>query len=230
MALTKVLAHRGAAQENRENSLLAFAEARRQGADGVELDIRRSADGALVVAHNPAIEGLGSISELRVAQLPKDVALLDAALEACSSMVVNVEIKFDSGEGALEAEALAAQVLAHSLEVRRREDLLFSSFDLEVLCALRRLDTEVAIGWLLDYFQDPREFIGPALKQGFDALHPFVMNLDPTKVAEIHEAGLQVHVWTVNSELDLDWLFEAGVDSVITDDVPLAREVLARQG
>jgi glycerophosphoryl diester phosphodiesterase len=230
VALTKVLAHRGAAQQSPENSLAAFIDARRQGADGVELDVRRSADGALVVAHDPVIEGLGLISELRVADLPPEVALLDAALEACASMFVNVEIKFDTGEGARAAEALAAQVLACSRELRPPEDLLFSSFNLEILASLRRLDAEVSIGWLLDYFQDPLAFIAPALEQGFAGLHPFVMNLDPEKVAKIQQAGLQVHAWTVDSEQDLEWLFAAGVDSVITDDVPLARVVQARRG
>ena len=57
-----VTAHRGspdAAAGIRENTLAAFARARRLGADGVELDVRRTADGGLAIHHDPVIEGSG---------------------------------------------------------------------------------------------------------------------------------------------------------------------------
>jgi glycerophosphoryl diester phosphodiesterase len=203
VGLTRVLAHRGSAGAHPENSLGAFAEARRLGADGVELDVRRSADGALVVAHDPVLEGLGPIAGLSVARLPEEVPLLGAALEACSGMFVNVELKADFLGSPIEAESFAAEVLACSLEVLDCEDLVFSSFDPSLLSALRRLDESVALGWLLGYAQGPAELVGDALEA----------------------ASLELNVWTVNAAADLAWLFEAGVESVITDDVALARSI-----
>ena len=96
-----VAAHRGspdAAAGIRENTLAAFARARRLGADGVELDVRRTADGGLAIHHDPVIEGSGAIHELRTDQLPPDVPLLEAALDECRGMTVNVEVKNLPGE------------------------------------------------------------------------------------------------------------------------------------
>ena len=65
-----VLAHRGGAGPWRENSLEAFSVALALGADGVELDVRRSADGELVVHHDAEVPGSGLIHERRRDQLP----------------------------------------------------------------------------------------------------------------------------------------------------------------
>src|SRR4051794_18219830 len=105
-----VLGHRGASAVAPENTVAAFARARELGADGVELDVRRSADEVLVVHHDPHLPGAdphlsgadpdlhsagpiarASLSELRTAQ--PDLATLDDALTACAGLVVNVEVK-----------------------------------------------------------------------------------------------------------------------------------------
>jgi WhiB family redox-sensing transcriptional regulator len=77
----------------RENTVDAFAEARRQGAAGVELDVRRSADRALVVHHDAELADGRVIVELSAADLPPDIPLLHTALDACAGMLVNIEIK-----------------------------------------------------------------------------------------------------------------------------------------
>ena len=91
--MTAVYAHRGCTEGFTENTLDAFAEARRLGADGVELDVRLTADGALAVHHDAEIPGLGAIAALGVADLPAHVPLLPDVLAVCDGMVVNVEIK-----------------------------------------------------------------------------------------------------------------------------------------
>ena len=62
--MTAVFAHRGCTEGFVENTLEAFAEARRLGADGVELDVRLTADGALAVHHDAGIPGIGTIDQL----------------------------------------------------------------------------------------------------------------------------------------------------------------------
>src|SRR5438045_594778 len=64
-----VLGHRGASAAARENTLAAFTRAREMGADGVELDVRRTADGVLVVHHDPDAEGVGLIRSVTFADL-----------------------------------------------------------------------------------------------------------------------------------------------------------------
>src|SRR5688572_20980568 len=88
-----VIAHRGASAVRRENTVEAFVEARRLGADMVELDVRRTVDGALVIHHDALIPELGAIHELRQNALPPWVPTLEQAMEACDGMTVNIEVK-----------------------------------------------------------------------------------------------------------------------------------------
>src|SRR5271157_3260826 len=91
--MTAVFAHRGCTEGFTENTLDAFSEARRLGADGVELDVRLTKDGALAVHHDAEIPGVGVVPDLGVSDLPPHVALLADVLAVCEGMTVNVEIK-----------------------------------------------------------------------------------------------------------------------------------------
>src|ERR1700677_388082 len=92
-SVTAIFAHRGRTDGFVENTLEAFAEAKRLGADGVELDVRLTAVRALAVHHDPLIDGLGPVAGLTVPELPVHAPLLAHALAVCAGMVVNVEIK-----------------------------------------------------------------------------------------------------------------------------------------
>ena len=109
--MTAVYAHRGCTEGFVENTLEAFAEARRLGADGVELDVRLTADGALAVHHDAEIPGIGVIGRLAVADLPVHVPLLGDVLGACEGLEVNIEIKNAPGDPACDpTEAVAALI------------------------------------------------------------------------------------------------------------------------
>ena len=93
-----VIAHRGASADFPENSLDAFSGALQQGADWIELDVRRSKDGVLVVHHDAHLPDGGLIKDLDSNCLPKEIPSLAEAFEASESMGVNVEIKHLPGE------------------------------------------------------------------------------------------------------------------------------------
>ena len=97
-AYTAVIAHRGASRAERENTLAAFRRAGEMGADAVELDVRRTADGVLVVHHNPGLDDGRVIATMQHGELPAHVPTLTDALDACAGMWVNVEIKNDPTE------------------------------------------------------------------------------------------------------------------------------------
>jgi len=88
-----VIAHRGACRRAPENTVAAFELARELGSDWVELDVRRTADGALAVHHDAALADGRLIVDLAASDLPPDVPGLGAALDACRGMGVNIEIK-----------------------------------------------------------------------------------------------------------------------------------------
>ncbi|HET9600676.1 MAG TPA: glycerophosphodiester phosphodiesterase, partial [Acidimicrobiales bacterium] len=78
--------------------MAAFRRAAEIGADMVELDVRRSADGVLVVHHNADLADGRAVASTASRELPGTVPALDEALAACEGMTVNVEIKNDPDE------------------------------------------------------------------------------------------------------------------------------------
>jgi glycerophosphoryl diester phosphodiesterase len=205
-----------------ENTLDAFAEARRLGADGVELDVRLTADGALAVHHNELISDLGPISELSVADLPAHVPLLHQALAVCEGMVVNVEIKHTQADPGDRTDAVASLCAAAIAEAGWRDRVIVSSFDLGTLRAVQAADNGLALGMLWPVGADAARALEVAVAAGWRAVHPFVTEAVPTVVASAQQAGLAVNVWTVNGIDDLGALVELGVDGVITDRLALA--------
>jgi glycerophosphoryl diester phosphodiesterase len=200
-------------------------EARRLGADGVELDVRLTADGALAVHHDADIPGLGPIAALGVADLPPHVPLLADVLAVCDGMLVNVEIKnAPQDPGHDPAEAVAALTAAAIEEARWTDRVLVSSFQVSTLRAVRAADGRLALGALWSFDVRPEAQLAEAVGDGFRAVHPFVSLVTADLVERAHDAGLAVNVWTVNSDDDLRSMVELEVDTVITDRL---REALA---
>jgi glycerophosphoryl diester phosphodiesterase len=226
--VTAVFAHRGCTEGFTENTIDAFAEARRLGADGVELDVRLTADGALAIHHDAEIPGFGAIADLEVADLPAHVPLLADALAVCEGMVVNVEIKNAPQDPGWDAgEAVAALTAAALEEVGWTSRVLVSSFQMATLRAVQAADSRLALGALWGVAPEPEPALAAAVEAGFAAVHPFVVSVDPALVERAHAMGLAVNVWTVNAPEDLRAMVAAGVDTVITDRL---REALALAG
>jgi glycerophosphoryl diester phosphodiesterase len=222
----RVFAHRGDTSRAVENTIGAFLAAIQAGADGVELDVRRSADGALVVHHDAAVPGIGPVSDLLVRDLPRTISLLDEAMTALEPVQVNVEIKNDPREPGFDPTGSIGHDVVRLLEERRDlERVIVSSFDLTTLDAVRQANPAVATGWLLGYEAAPLEALPIALAHGFGAIHPFVLTVDEDAIVAAHDAGLDVNTWTVNARHDLERMAAIGVDIVITDTVALALEV-----
>jgi glycerophosphoryl diester phosphodiesterase len=223
--VTNVWAHRGCTEpaENApegftENTLDAFVEARRRGADGVELDVRLTADGGLAVHHDAEIPGLGLICELGVADLPPHVPLLADVLGVCEGMLVNVEIKnAPQDPGWDEGEAVAALTATAIEEAGWTDRVLVSSFQPATLRAVQAADERLPIGALWGWAAEPGPALVEAAASGFRAVHPFVTLVTADLVSQAHAAGLAVNVWTVNVPADLAAMVALGVDAVITD-------------
>jgi glycerophosphoryl diester phosphodiesterase len=229
--MTAVFAHRGCTDGFVENTIEAFCEARRLGADGVELDVRQSADGALVVHHDAVIDGVGPICQMAVRDLPPHVPLLDAALRACEGMVVNVEIKNDHDvPGSYdESGALAMAVVGAIGDLGWLERTIISSFDVLSIDTVRAAEPRAVVGWLLGAAADPLGRLPEAARRGYQALHPFVAGVRPELASAARAAGLALNVWTVNADADIGAMVGLGVDAVITDR-PSAALAIARAG
>jgi glycerophosphoryl diester phosphodiesterase len=222
-----VFAHRGASAIKPENTLEAFCEARRLGADGVELDVRRSADGALVVHHDAAIPGVGPVAALSVADLPPDVPLLEAAMAASGDLLVNIELKELPGEiGYDPGHPLAALVAGFVVERALAGRVLVSSFDLAAVDLVRAVDPSIPTGWLTGSAYDQRAALETVVERGHQAIHPHHAGVTADLVDLAHRLGIAVNTWTVDEPERMRELAALGVDAIITNRPDLARAIL----
>mgnify|MGYP001161193124 FL=1 len=211
----KIYAHRGASRQQRENSIEAFELAAELGADGVELDVRRTLSGELVVHHDAYAEGV-LIARADRRALPSHVPDLGDALDACSGLRVNIEIKVDDPHKR-ESFGLAQEVAQH---LRSRAEpvgrWLVSSFDHGVVDHMRELFPELPTG-LLSWREPWQGVIRHVVDNGHLAIHPNESMVDGQLVRAAHAAGIEVNTWTVNDPERGIELAELGVDGLITD-------------
>jgi glycerophosphoryl diester phosphodiesterase len=237
-----VHAHRGSPDDASgvvENTLPAFARARDLGADGVELDARLTADGIVVVHHDPVVPGAGPVAELRADELPDWVPTLVAALDACDGMTVNVEVKGFPGEPGFDPDnGLARDVARLVARSGRVSDgvvsgVVVSSFWPDALTAVHEAVADWALpaiptGLLVASWFDSADIVPTAVSRSCAAVHPVAALVTEALVDEARTAGLAVATWTVNERSELERMSKLGVDTVITDDVGLALDVLGR--
>lgn len=210
-----VIGHRGAPTAQDENTLEAFLAAERAGADGVELDVRRTADDALAVHHDAVLPNGLAISNLPAAELPERVPVLDDVFAALRpDFVIDVEIKT---EPAWQADpAVAALVVEAVRAAHRHAATLVTSFNLDTVDAVRAAGLRT--GWLTLPGYDHEWALATAAEHGHSVLLPRLESVDAALVEAAHAKGLDVWTWTVNDPADFARMTAAGVDAVITDD------------
>lgn len=242
--MTEVWAHRGASAYAPENTLPAFELALEQGAQGIELDVQRTADGALVVVHDETINrtsnGFGRVVDLTLEELRhctfsngfigyRDVRLptLREALDLLgpAGVRINIELK-----NAVEPyHGMEEQVLAEVLDAGALDQVVFSSFNHFSLANLRDRVSPANLGLLIsDGLFDPWSY---AKWFGAAAIHPHRLALrQPHFMWLCHEAGIRVHAWTVDDPGEVAELAALGVDAVITNFPDLARQAIRSAG
>lgn len=254
-------AHQGGAREAPSSTLYSLRLAVAAGADALELDVHRSADGHLVVCHDPTVErttdGRGRIADLTLAELqdldnahwwrpgeivdhdadPVDlplrgrapeerelgIATLAEVLEAFPGVLLNLDIK----QTAPEVVPYEAQLAEELVAAGRTDDVIVASF------SDAALDAFAASGTGIGTSCGPRAVIGlaQALATGepipAEVLTHVAIQVPPrfagtdvvtsASVHAAHEAGLAVHVWTIDEEDEMRRLLDLGVDGLMSD-------------
>lgn len=228
--MTRVIAHRGASAAAPENTIEAFHLARSMGADWVELDARRTADGAIVVHHDAHLPDGRAIVKLTRSDLPDSICDLDAALDACAGMSVNIEVKNWPDDVDFDPDDLVARAVVDLVAARScHASVLVSCFHRPSLDLIVSLDAAIPTAML--GFGPPDGLSWSAwttdlAAAGHQAVHPWYGVVDREVVEASHAAGIEVNVWTVNDPDDMRSLLAAGVDGLCTDHPDRARQVI----
>jgi glycerophosphoryl diester phosphodiesterase len=222
-----VLGHRGARHAARENTLAAFELALREGADGVELDVRLDGDGRVIVLHDRTLARVSDGHEAR------DVEALDAAALARVPLGeervplladvlawarerrarVNVELKHDVSRPLALLRGVQRVVRASGLGP---ELVLFSSFQPAFVAALRALLPELPGAWLIDRSARVTRR-APAFRLLADGVNPHRELVVARAMARWKRDGAPVATWTVNEPDEARRVAALGVDTIISD-------------
>lgn len=230
--MTSIWAHRGASAKAPENTLAAFAEAIRDGANGIELDVQLSSDGALVVIHDETIDrtsnGRGKVGSMPLSELKKyDYSCGNEAFKGSTiptlhevyelvrptSLIVNVELKTTRNTyPGIEKAALEAEK-----QMGMQGRVIYSSFNHFSLKKLHSLSPDAKLGMLYSY-----ELINPwsyARYLNAGAIHcPYQQLLDyPKIIHHAHSTGISVHTWVVDHPATMRDLMRMDVDVIITN-------------
>lgn len=248
-----IIAHRGAAGHAPENTLEAFSLAIQHGADMLELDIRATADGELVVIHDERVDrttnGTGLIRELTLAQIKEldagytfspdgksfpfsnrgvTIPTLLEVLQAFPDIPLLLDVK--------DLEPAGTQAFIQLLkEAGALERSVIGCFDDQIMASIQALNVQLPLAaanrQIAAFYTFSRVGLAAWLRPDFQILSippsKGILRLaNPVLVRTARTLGLQVWVWTINDQESIKYYLALGVDGIITDYPDLARQEL----
>lgn len=217
-----VVGHRGWPTRYPDNTLGGLIAASTV-SDAVEIDVRRSADGKLVLSHDPDLAGhvVSQTPWSRLCLLDlgdlHHPALLDEALAALPDTPVQMEIKNLPMEPGFEPDHRLALEAAE----RTRPGDMVTGFNADTLLAVRRVYPDVPTGLAIPAGVVLDEAVKHCLDVGHRALVP-----DHSLIVSESNVDLSIYPWTVDDPVRARELVELGVTGIITDDPGMMSETL----
>ncbi len=224
-AQPKVIAHRGywTAPESAQNSLASFTKADAVGVYGSEIDVWLTADNKLIVNHDRKYKGTdidmekSTAKEITAIVLPngENIPTFDAYLKLVASkpdtrLILEMKSLSDYNREDLAAEKIVRELKKY--KVLERTDII--AFSINACLAFKKLLPDTRIYYLNGDL--PPKSIKKLGLAGID-YSMGVLRKHPQWVKEAHELGLEVNVWTVDSEEDMKYFIGLGVDYITTD-------------
>jgi glycerophosphoryl diester phosphodiesterase len=238
-----IFAHRGSSAHAPENTLAAFKLALEQDADGIELDVKLSADNQVIVIHDETVDrttdGTGRINSLTLSEIKRldagskysdrykleRIPTLPEVFETVGHKIfINVELANYTSP----IDDLPDRVIALVRQYGLDSNILLSSFNSIALIKARFLHPEIPLGLLTKTgianptLRSKLIRFGPLL-----SIHPDYKDVNQQLIDRVHRLNSRVHAYTVNQSDTMRQLFAVGVDGIFTPDPVLARKVLA---
>lgn len=221
MGNVMVVAHRGFSGRYPENTMIAFKKAIELGADFIELDVRETRDGKLVVIHDEKIDrttdGKGYIKEMNYKEIEKydagkwkgypgeKIPLLEEVFEECGKKIkILIEIK----------ECDVNKLLSLIKKYDMTERVVAGSFNFSYLRYVRENLPELFTA-LISY--DVPQNLNKCIKYGIRKLDIDFHNLNSEIVKNLTGRGFLINTWTPNTETELKYVLSSGVHFITTD-------------
>ena len=240
-----VIAHRGGSGQWPENTMLAFENAVALGVDALEMDIHSTADGVLVVSHDPDVErvtnGKGMINDMTLAALQEldagywwttdsgqtypfrgqglTIPTVEEVFQAFPDMWINVDIK--------QSEPAIVRPFADLIRQYNMGDkMLVGSFNGRTGADFRRecpevtpaaSENEARLLYGLSLLRLEKLYWGKANAMQVPEYEGRIHVVTARFVEAAHRVGTAVHVWTVDEEADMQRMIDLGVDGLMTD-------------
>jgi glycerophosphoryl diester phosphodiesterase len=220
------------------------------GADFVELDVRLTADGELVVLHDFDVSrttyATGLIHQMTLSQvkaldasghrrLGLAVPTFEEVLRDLSRRVgIDVEIKNLPGEPAFDSprEAIAEECVRLIRETAFEGPVVASSFNWLPIERIRDIAPGILTGFITSALIDPWAALVYARTRGHELIlpqAPALFDAGPPFIEAAHEAGVRVGTWTVDDPEAVEALFAMGVDAIATNDPAMAVPIRDRR-
>ncbi|MHA6623367.1 glycerophosphodiester phosphodiesterase [Pseudonocardia sp. DLS-67] len=214
-----VTGHRGAMGSEPENTLRSFRRAQREGCDEIELDLRVTADGHLVVLHDATVDrttdGSGAVAELTFDEIRALDAGLGERVPTWAEAVAAVDVRFQAEVKAEAAVPLLAESMRADPNLARRT--LVTSSHAEILLAVRQELPEIETGLILGRTPASAEIVARTTSAAAGTALCGIAGLTAESVADLHERGFEVTAWPVPDERTFATASELEVDGVTTD-------------
>lgn len=222
-----IFAHRGASAYAPENTLAAFRLAQTSQADGIELDVRLSADHQIIVMHDEDVarttNGQGKVQQLTLEELRRldagqgeRIPTLSEVLELTGDqMMLNIELKGSKNTAALLPEKTTR--LVNDLKLDNM--VIYSSFNPFMLIRTLRSNPQAKCGQLLlpgSFWPIVRLFASTFINLW--SLHPHYSSVSQFFMKRAQYQGRAVIPYTINQPPEMRRLFNLGVHALITDD------------
>ncbi|NJR41234.1 MAG: glycerophosphodiester phosphodiesterase [Leptolyngbyaceae cyanobacterium CSU_1_4] len=226
MKVPLIIAHRGGLSSARENTLAAFEDAIALQADWVEVDVRSTQDGVLIIHHDPEIQQqpIEALTWAEIQHLDPDVPTLEEAIACCQGRIgLDVEIKEPGYETAV------VQQLQRQLS---EPEFVITSFYLGVIRAVKENSlSKVTLGFLMDHQTlldlAEEEFLGHFLQaMGVTFVAPSWQIVDSPVLKKIIPTQMPFWVWTVNDGETMQKLLKnERVEAIVTDQPKLGLQL-----
>lgn len=241
-----IIGHRGAAAVAPENTLASFKRALRDGADGIEFDVRLARDGVPVVIHDATLRRTAARKGRVVDFSSEELSAMDvgtwfnisrpslARVEYARATIPTLSTVFETlrgGDALLYVELkcgrkdraeLAAKVVGQIRAYGLKHQAVVESFDLTAISEIKRLDREICTAALFDRklsrpIPSARRLVGSAINCGAEEIALHHSLATRRNIQEAHERGLKSVVWTVDGPAWVERAIKKGLHAIITN-------------